>query len=148
MVCNCLLYTSDHPYQLKGTKNTVLTIDYGQMGLGTASCGPATLAQYRLPGSKTYTYTYHLKSLSGETKEQMAEESKVTVKDETKLLSGIQVGGKELSGFNNEVTSYTYDAYGVEGEVPQVTVTKASEDVAVEIDVYKRQYNLFTLHNM
>ena len=127
------LQQANHPYQLKGTKNTVLTIDYGQMGLGTASCGPATLAQYRLPGSKTYTYTYHLKSLSGETKEQMTEESKVTVKDETKLLSGIQVGGKELSGFNNEVTSYTYDAYGVEGEVPQVTVTKASEDVTVEI---------------
>lgn len=127
------LQQADHPYQLDGTKNTVLTIDYAQMGLGTASCGPATLAQYRLPGSKTYTYTYHLKPLSGETKEQMTEESKVTVVDETKLLSGIQVGGKELAGFNNEVTSYTYDAYGVEGEVPQVTVTKASEDVAVEI---------------
>ena len=29
-----------HPYQLEGTKNTVVTIDYAQMGLGTASCGP------------------------------------------------------------------------------------------------------------
>ena len=63
----------------------------------------------------------------------MTEESKVTVDDATKLLSGIQVGGKELPGFNNEVTSYTYDAYGMEGEVPQVTVTKASENVTVEI---------------
>lgn len=127
------LQQAAHPYQLKGTKNTVLTIDYAQMGLGTASCGPATLSQYRLPGSETYTYTYHLKPLSGETKEQMTEESKVTVDDATKLLSGIQVGGKELPGFNNEVTSYTYDAYGMEGEVPQVTVTKASENVTVEI---------------
>lgn len=27
-----------HPYQLAGTDNTVVTIDYAQMGLGTASC--------------------------------------------------------------------------------------------------------------
>ena len=127
------LQQADHPYQLKGTENTVLTIDYAQMGLGTASCGPATLSQYRLPGSETYTYTYHLKPLLSATKEQMIAESKVTAEDETMLLDGIQVGGKELSGFNNEVTSYTYDAYGVEGEIPQVTATKASEDVTVEI---------------
>ena len=122
-----------HPYQLEGTKNTVLTIDYAQMGLGTASCGPATLSKYRLPSSQTYTYTYHLKALSGETKEQMVEESKVTVKDETVLLKGIKVGEKDLLGFNNEVTSYTFDAYGTEGQVPQVTATAASEDVKVEI---------------
>ena len=122
-----------HPYQLEGTKNTVVTIDHAQMGLGTASCGPATLSKYRLPSSQTYSYTYHLKALSGETKEQIIEESKVTVKDETTLLKGIQVGGKDLPNFNNEVTSYTYDAYGMEGEVPKVTAEAVSEDVKVEI---------------
>ena len=63
----------------------------------------------------------------------MIEESKVTVKDETTLLKGIQVGGKDLPNFNNEVTSYTYDAYGMEGEVPKVTAEAVSEDVKVEI---------------
>ena len=67
-----------HIHELEGTDNTVVTIDYAQMGLGTASCGPAALPQYRLSGSENYTYTYHLKAISGETKEQPTEMSKVT----------------------------------------------------------------------
>lgn len=127
------LQQAAHPYQLKGTDNTVLTIDYAQMGLGTKSCGPATFSQYRLPATQTYTYTYHLKALSHATTEQMVEESKVTAVDYTNLLSGIKIGDKELTGFNNDITEYTY-AVDDAGNVPQVTVTPVSEEVAVEIE--------------
>ncbi|WP_230399463.1 glycoside hydrolase family 2 TIM barrel-domain containing protein [Novisyntrophococcus fermenticellae] len=127
------LQQAAHPYQLKGTDNTVLTIDYAQMGLGTKSCGPATFSQYRLPATQTYTYTYHLKALSNATTDRMVEESKVTAVDYTNLLSGIQIGDKELTGFNNDITEYTY-AVDDAGNVPQVTVTPASEEVAVEIE--------------
>ncbi len=126
------LEQAGHPYQLKGTDNTVVTIDYAQMGLGTASCGPATLKQYRLPANQSYTYSYHLKALRGETKEEMAEASKVTNVDYTNLLSEVTIDGKVLKGFNNEVTAYAYEASDAFA-VPQVNAQAVSEDVTLEI---------------
>ena len=122
-----------HIYELEGTDNTVVTIDYAQMGLGTASCGPAALPQYRLSASQNYTYTYHLKALSGESSEQIMEMSKVTVADETNLLSGIQVGGEEIENFNTDMTYYAVDLSNVGDDIPQVTATPASDSVKVEI---------------
>ena len=122
-----------HIYELEGTDNTVVTIDYAQMGLGTASCGPAALPQYRLSASQNYTYTYHLKALSGESSEQIMEMSKVTVADETNLLSGIQVGGEEIENFNTDMTYYAVDLSNVGDDIPQVTATPASDRVNVEI---------------
>lgn len=127
------LQQAGHPYELEGTDNTVVTIDYAQMGLGTASCGQATLSEYLLPASRNYTYTYHLKALQGESTKEMMEESKVTVTDYTNLLSGVKIGDKDLPKFSNDVTSYTYNASSPDGSVPQVTATPASEDVTVEI---------------
>lgn len=126
------LEQAGHPYQLKGTDNTVVTIDYAQMGLGTASCGPATLKQYRLPANQSYTYSYHLKALRGETKEEMAEASKVANIDYTNLLSEVTIDGKALKGFNNEVTAYAYEASDASA-VPQVNAQAVSEDVTLEI---------------
>lgn len=122
-----------HIHELEGTDNTVVTIDYAQMGLGTASCGPAALPQYRLSGSENYTYTYHLKAISGETKEQLTEMSKVTVTDETNLLAGIQVGGEEIEDFSTDMTYYAVDLSNVGDDIPQVTATPASDRVSVEI---------------
>ena len=127
------LNSAKHPYELKGTDNVVVTIDYAQMGLGTASCGQATLSQYLLPANQNYTYTYHLKALSQASSDQMMEESKVTAMDYTNLLSGIKIGDKDLPKFSNDVTSYTYNASSPDGTVPVVSATAASEDVKVEI---------------
>lgn len=38
-----------HFYQLQPVKETVLTLDYRQMGLGNGSCGPMQLPQYLVP---------------------------------------------------------------------------------------------------
>ena len=127
------LEQAGHIHELEGTENTVVTIDYAQMGLGTASCGPAALPQYRLPASQNYTYTYRLKAVSGESKEQLAEMSKVTVTDKTNLLTGIQVGGEEIEDFSTDMTYYAVDLSNVGDDIPQVTATPASDDVAVEI---------------
>lgn len=40
------LRQADHLYQLKPRKETILSLDYGQMGIGNASCGPTPLPQY------------------------------------------------------------------------------------------------------
>ena len=127
------LEQAGHIHELEGTENTVVTIDYAQMGLGTASCGPAALPQYRLPASQNYTYTYRLKAVSGESKEQLAEMSKVTVTDKTNLLTGIQVGGEEIEDFSTDMTYYAVDLSNVGDDIPQVTATPASDDVTVEI---------------
>lgn len=49
-----------HPFELPAVRHTHLNIDLRQRGLGTASCGPDTLPEYKIvPG--TYQFTYWLK---------------------------------------------------------------------------------------
>jgi beta-galactosidase len=43
------LVEAGHPYELKRRKETILSLDYAQMGLGNASCGPLPLPQYYIP---------------------------------------------------------------------------------------------------
>ena len=40
------LRRADHLYQLKPRRETILSLDYKQMGIGNASCGPTPLPQY------------------------------------------------------------------------------------------------------
>ena len=42
------LTDANHPHELKKRKETVVHIDYGMSGLGSNSCGPELLPQYRL----------------------------------------------------------------------------------------------------
>ena len=47
-----------HTYDLKPRAEVILNLDYRQRGLGTESCGPAPLEQYRIkPGRYTWSYT-------------------------------------------------------------------------------------------
>jgi len=43
------LWQAAHLYQLRPRKETILSLDYGQMGIGNASCGPIPLPQYYIP---------------------------------------------------------------------------------------------------
>ncbi|HWZ03020.1 MAG TPA: glycoside hydrolase family 2 TIM barrel-domain containing protein [Mucilaginibacter sp.] len=43
------LAKAEHLYQLKPRKETVLSLDYEQLGIGNASCGPIALPQYYIP---------------------------------------------------------------------------------------------------
>lgn len=127
------LEAAGHPYQIERTDNTVLTIDYAQMGLGTASCGQATLSQYLLGTGKTYSYTYRLKPISKSTSEELMTESKKNYADETALLNGIKIGDQELDGFDNDITSYSVNVSSLSGTVPEITAEAVSEDVKVEV---------------
>lgn len=42
-----------HPYDLKRLDAVVLNLDYGQSGLGSASCGPGRLKKYQLKAEET-----------------------------------------------------------------------------------------------
>ena len=58
------LFAGKHTYDLKPRAETILHLDYHQCGLGTNSCGPATLPQYRLfPG--LYVFNFRIRPFSG-----------------------------------------------------------------------------------
>ena len=56
------LFAALHTVNLKARPETLVTLDVHQRGLGTASCGPDTLPQYRL-GPGTYTFSYRIRPL-------------------------------------------------------------------------------------
>jgi beta-galactosidase len=54
------LFSALHTIDLKPRNEVHLNLDHAQRGLGTASCGPDTLEQYRLLESE-YNWAYHLR---------------------------------------------------------------------------------------
>ncbi len=127
------LEQADHPYQLAGTENTVLTIDYAQMGLGTASCGPAALPQYRLGTSHPYAYSYHIRPISDtDDLAGITEISKTDIPEHTTLIENLNIGGKDVPGWNAAIGEYSFDLNAGATEIPEITMTKG-DDVTVEI---------------
>jgi beta-galactosidase len=53
------LYNARHTIDLRPRAEVILNLDHAQRGLGTASCGPDTLEQYRLLDSE-YNFVYRL----------------------------------------------------------------------------------------
>jgi beta-galactosidase len=59
------LYRALHTNELKRQEAVILNLDHAQAGLGGASCGPATLEQYRLrPGD--YNFAFRLEPIVAE----------------------------------------------------------------------------------
>jgi beta-galactosidase len=54
------LFQAKHTFELKPRPEVILNLDHAQRGLGTGSCGPDTLEQYRLL-AREYQFTYRLK---------------------------------------------------------------------------------------
>ena len=59
------LEKADHPYELNKRKETVLTIDVAQNGLGGGSCGPPPLERYQLKAEKTQ-FSYSIRPYTTE----------------------------------------------------------------------------------
>jgi beta-galactosidase len=58
------LYAARHTTDLQPRAEVLLALDAAQRGLGTASCGPDTLDQYRLL-EREYQFTYRLRPIGG-----------------------------------------------------------------------------------
>ena len=142
MESGALHYTAEdlasyrHPYQVPVQKDTILTVDLVQRGLGNASCGPGPLSKYIISTGKTYTQTFSISPLT----KQTTDDEMMTKSNEDlnagEPLSGIKVNGQELDNFNASKTDYectlltgTYK----EGTIPQVEVLKRTTDTQVEI---------------
>ena len=57
------LTTARHTYELKHCPEIFLNLDYGQSGLGSASCGPGRLEKYQLKAVET-RFSLRLRSIS------------------------------------------------------------------------------------
>ena len=127
------LATAKHPYALKGTENTVVTIDYHQMGLGSASCGPATLSQYMLPTSQTYSYTYRILPISAE--DDYMDLSKTDLSDVNAERFQAFVG-IDLSEGKNPSSTIVFQVLGDGKELyTSPNITTYGTGYAVDVDV-------------
>lgn len=61
------LMKADHVYKLVPRKETILSLNYGSMGTGSATCGQGTLEKYRLPSSRTYDWSYTIVPIAEKT---------------------------------------------------------------------------------
>lgn len=52
------LYAAKHTPELAPRAETFVNLDVRQRGLGTASCGPDTLEQYKIPSGQTYALSF------------------------------------------------------------------------------------------
>jgi beta-galactosidase len=62
------LYAAKHTTDLTSRPEVHVNLDSGQRGLGTASCGPDTLPQYRIPSGK-YQLNFTVSSTDGASRE-------------------------------------------------------------------------------
>jgi beta-galactosidase len=56
------LADATHDVELIASGNTIVHIDAAHRGVGTASCGPDTLAPYLVPGG-TYSFTWSVRAI-------------------------------------------------------------------------------------
>ena len=142
MESSALHYTAEdlasyrHPYQVPKQKDTILTVDLVQRGLGNASCGPGPLSEYIIQSGVTYTQTFSISPITEKTEDsELMAKSNVNV-NSGMPLTGIRVNGKELEGFRAGQTEYTcmlLKGTYRECTVPQVEAVKMSDDVEVTV---------------
>ncbi|MBQ9897964.1 MAG: DUF4981 domain-containing protein, partial [Ruminococcus sp.] len=94
------LQAADHVYKLSPSKETFLSVDYGSMGTGSATCGQGTLEKYRLPSNRVYDWSYTIVPESTDsTGEQLStaaaklRSSGVSVQDKSRNALTVPVGG-------------------------------------------------------
>ena len=111
------LQKADHPYKLSPKAETYLSVNYGSMGTGSATCGQSTLQQYRLPSNRKYSWSYTIMPVdSSKTGQQISD-------DLAKLRSdGTSIKDKSQNDLTVPVTAsaslkFTSDGNCVSGNV-------------------------------
>ncbi len=71
------LMKANHPYELTPRSQTYVSINYGSMGTGSATCGPGVLGQYQLSSKRPYSWTFTIIPTSAKaTASELAEQAK------------------------------------------------------------------------
>jgi len=146
------LQGADHPFKLRPRSETYLNVDYGSLGVGSATCGQATLEKYRLPSSRTYSWSYTIiPAAASSTDEQLTSiaakrrSNGVTIEDKSPNKLSVPLGSsaklKSTDSGNAVTGSLT---------VPQCSKLKDSlgghNSFTVEVNVVPTgnpEYNMF-----
>ncbi|WP_052446631.1 glycoside hydrolase family 2 TIM barrel-domain containing protein [Candidatus Soleaferrea massiliensis] len=122
-----------HSYQMEKTANTVVTMDWHQMGLGGASCGPDKLSQYTLNGGNSYTFTYIMRPVTS----SMDTDAKIDAGKKAvnvKFLNDLKVNGETIDRFDENKTEYDYtierQAFD---KIPTIEATAAGDNIELTV---------------
>lgn len=88
------LMKADHVYKLSPRKETILSVDYGSMGTGSATCGQGTLAKYQLPSDKVYSWSYTIMPIAAS-----MSDAQMTNLAARQRSDGVSVKDKSQNGF-------------------------------------------------
>jgi beta-galactosidase len=134
---NALHYTPDdldgpmHPYQATRRDDITLRVNYKQMGLGgDTSWGAKPHDPYMLFTNRDYSYGYTLRPIAAHTTNMMSLSKAVSTLN---LVNSIKVNGKVLDGFEPEKSSYNYNVFRGDNQVPVVEVQTTSDKVVYQI---------------
>jgi len=146
------LMRADHPYKLKPRKETVLSVDYGSMGTGSATCGQATLDKYRLPSGRQYNWKYTIipvsSSSTGEDMTTLSAKLRsngAVVQDKSRNALTIPIsGGAKLKNDSNG--NYITGALTIPHNSKIDSALEGKNSFTIEVNVVPtgvQQYNMF-----
>ena len=146
------LQNADHTYKLRPRSETYLSVDYGSMGTGSATCGQATLDKYRLPSSKTYSWKYTIMPVASDAsdKEMTGAAAKlrsngVSVQDKSRNALTIPVGGSAKLG-SSDSGNYISGALTIPHNSDIDSAIEGNNSFTVEVNVVptgSQQFNMF-----
>ena len=146
------LQNADHPYKLSPRKETILSVDYGSMGTGSATCGQATLEKYRLSSGRPYTWKYTIIPVdSTNTVQDMTtlyakmRSDGAVVQDKSQNAITIPVSGGAKLGHSND-GNYISGALSIPHNSNLDSALEGNNSFTVEANVVptgSQQYNMF-----
>ena len=147
------LQGADHPYKLKPRSETMLSIDYGSMGTGSATCGQGTLPQYRLSSGRQYNWKYTIipvaSTSTGKDMTTIAAKLRsdgAVIQDKSSNALTVPVGASAKLGKDSSGDSYVTGSVTIPHNSKLDSALEGSNSFTVEVNVVptgSQQFNMF-----
>ncbi|MDR1156930.1 MAG: NPCBM/NEW2 domain-containing protein [Oscillospiraceae bacterium] len=127
------LNTKAHPYQLKKSPQTHVTLDLIQEGVGNGSCGPTVLEQYMVKTNRDYTFNFRIQPVKRvvDDVQMLMDEAQTLILSET--ITGIKVDGRLQPDFSLDKREYVIPYLSGRGDLPVVEAVTAHKSIAAEV---------------
>ena len=147
------LQNADHPYKLKPRSETILSVDYGSMGTGSATCGQGTLEQYRLPSGRPYSWKYTIipvdSSSTGKDMTTLAAKLRsdgAVIQDKSSNALTVPVTASAKLGKDSGGDSYVTGSVSIPHNSKLDSALEGKNSFTVEVNVVptgSQQFNMF-----
>ena len=146
------LQNADHTYKLRPRSETYLSVDYGSMGTGSATCGQATLDKYRLPSSRKYSWKYTIMPVAKNASEKEISDKAaklrsdgISIQDKSRNALTIPVGSTASLG-SSENGNYITGSLTIPHNSNIESAVEGKHSFTVEVNVVPtgtQQFNMF-----